>query len=534
MISAVRKLTEEYEIKVSDEHIKAAVKNIELLHLGDDGFIAIAAKEDKEWSQFHYKVEDLLNNIAKAISLEANVYITPNSFFRPFRKIENIRHLNALYIDVDYYKIEKYKECDHEYMMNMIRYEYFESGLLPEPTFTLFTGQGLAYYWKIESCPITILPLWNVIQRYFLETLQDVGGDIKSIDAARVMRLAGSLHMETNKRAEFYVNDDNLIYRLGDIQKNYLPELSPNSESIGDRVHKVKHLTSEEFFEKNEPKKKARTSSKSKVSGLYNQLKLHYTRFMDLVKLQELREGYCRNAKGELTATGDRETMCFLYRYWYSLYCNDLDLALQNTLEFNQGFKEPLPSDEVIKITASAARAYDEWLADENEPDESKRGKTIRNKKYKHKGYNYSNSTLIKILNITDEEMEELQTIISGDEKNRRKNIKERAARRIETGLTKKQIEKLNRLEEVQKLYEQGYKQIEIAKKLNLDKRIISRDLKAVKKISNPLTKNYKNNNVLMLMGLFIPLFIKELNQKFYDYFSIFDMFASLNFDAFI
>ena len=534
MISAVTKLTEEYEIKVSDEHIKAAVKNIELLHLDDDGFIAIAAKEDKEWSQFHYKAEDLINNIAKAISLEANVYITPNSFFRPFRKIENIRHLNALYIDVDYYKIEKYKECDHEYMMNMIRYEYFESGLLPEPTFTLFTGQGLAYYWKIESCPITILPLWNVIQRYFLETLLEVGGDIKSIDSARVMRLAGSLHRGSNKRAKFYVNDENLIYRLGDIQENYLPDLSPNTESIGDRVHKVKHLTSEEFFKKNEAKKKTRTSSKSKVSGLYNQLNLHYTRFMDLVKLQELREGYCRNAKGELTATGDRETMCFLYRYWYSLYCNDLDLALQNTLEFNQGFKDPLPNDEVIKITASAEKAYEDWLKDEKELDESRRGITVGNKKYKHKGYNYENKTLIKMLNITEKEMMELQTIISGDEKKRRKNIKERASRRENNELTKKQIEKMNRLEEVQKLYEQGYKQADIAENLGVNQSQVSRDLKEVKKNIKQLTKKYKNNNVLMMMGLFIPLFIKDLNRKFYDYFSIFDMFASLNFDGFI
>jgi hypothetical protein len=63
---------------------------------------------------------------------------------------------------------------------------------------------------------------------------------------------------------------------------------------------------------------------------------------MDLVKLQEIRDGCCRNAKGELVTKGDRENICFLYRYWYCLYCNDLDLALENTLEFNQGFKEPL------------------------------------------------------------------------------------------------------------------------------------------------------------------------------------------------
>lgn len=491
MINAVKKLLDNYEVSVPDECIKAAVKNIELLHSNDDGFAAIAAKRDNKWSQYHYKIEDLINNIAKALSIDANIYVTPNSFFRPVRKIQNIRHLNALYIDIDFYNIEKYKKCDHKYMINVIKYEYFESGLLPEPTFTVFTGKGLAYYWLIEPCPVTILPLWNVVQRYFLETLLEVGGDRKSIDSARVMKIAGSIHTETKKRAELYINDEKLIYRLSDIQRDYLPELSKETESIGDRVHKRKHLTSKEFFEKNKSKKinnptknsteKCETSSKAKVHGLYNQLKLHYTRLMDLVKLQELRNGHCRNANGELVKTGDRENMCFLYRYWYCLYSNDVDLALENTLKFNQGFREPLPEDDIKLITESAVHAYEEWLKDANEPDESKRGRQVGNRKYIHKGYNYSNKSLIKLLNITEDEMKKLQTIISLEEKKKRKSTREKNSRRNENGLTKKQAEKQKRFSEIKRLFEQGLTQTEIAKKLGMNQSQISRDLKEIK-----------------------------------------------------
>lgn len=160
IINAIRKLTENFEVQASWEDINAATKTIELLHSNDDGFIAIAAKKDKDWSQFHYKVQELKDNIAKAVSLDANVYLSPNSFFRPIRKIENIRKLNALYIHVDFYNIENFKDCDHVYMMNLINNEYFESGVLPEPTFTIFTGKGLAYYWLIEPCHINVLPLW--------------------------------------------------------------------------------------------------------------------------------------------------------------------------------------------------------------------------------------------------------------------------------------------------------------------------------------------------------------------------------------
>lgn len=491
IINAIRKLTENFEVKASGEDINAATKTVELLHSNDDGFIAIAAKRDKDWSQFHYKEQELKDNIAKAISLDANVYLSPNSFFRPIRKIENIRKLNALYIDVDFYHVEKFKNCDHVYMMNLINNEYFESGILPEPTFTVFTGKGLAYYWLIEPCHVNVLPLWNVVQRYLLETLEEVGGDRKSIDSARVMRLAGSLHIENNKRAKLYINDDKLIYKLDDLQAEYLPELSPEKESLGDRVHKRKHLTSEEYFEKIEAKKdkKPKVNKGKKVRGLYNQLKLHYTRFMDLVKLQEKRNGYCRNATGELVNTGQREEMCFLYRYWYSLYCNDYDLALQNTLEFNQGFREPLPEEEVRKITESAVSAYEEWLQDSNEPDESKRGKKVGNRVYKHKGYNYKNETLIKILNITEEEMKYLDTIISKSFKKEKKNFKERAARRNEEGLTKKQEEKKKVIEEVQKLNEQGYKQMDISIKLNMNQSQVSRHLKDIKNEKNSQKK---------------------------------------------
>lgn len=495
IINTIRKLTKSYEVNVSDDDINGAIKNIELLHQNDDGFITIAAKKKEDWSQFHYKVQELIEHIAKAISLEANVYMSPNSFFRPIRRIENIRKLNSLYIDVDFYHIDKYKDCDHEYVMNLINNEYIDSGLLPEPTFIIFTGKGLAYYWLIEPCHVNVLPLWNVVQRFLLETLEDVGGDRKSIDSARVMRLVGSLHIETDKRAKIYINDEHLVYKLGDIQHEYLPELSVQKESLGDRVHKRKHLTSEEYFEKIEAKKNKKTKAKkeTKVIGLYNQLKLHYTRFMDLVKLQEMRNGYCRNSAYELVKTGQREEMCFLYRYWYSLYCNDYDLALDNTLEFNQGFKEPLPEEEVRKITESAVKAYEEWLIDSRETDESKRGRQVGNKKYKHKGYNYRNETLIKMLNITVEEMKELQTIISKEIKKERQYNKEKAARRNEEGLTKKQAEKKKRLEEVQKLFEQGYKQIEIAEKLNLDKRVISRDLKEIKNRENSQKTLEKN-----------------------------------------
>ena len=84
-------------------------------------------------------------------------------------------------------------------------------------------------------------------------------------------------------------------------------------------------------------------------------------------------------------------------------------------------FKEPLGEREVIRDTKSAQKAYVD-------------------KKYK-----YTNTKLIEILDITLEEQMHLKTIISGKDKCRRcadeKKAKQKAKRRNENGLTKKQQE---------------------------------------------------------------------------------------------
>ena len=493
MLANLKKLTEIEETNnIPKNIIDIAKLNIKLLHREQDGFITLAGKENTKWVQHHYKYNELYENIEKALNLHANLYITPNSFWKPQRKIEYIRHLNSLFIDVDFYKIEKYKDKDYLEVMEIIKREIFDKDILPSPTFALYTGRGLAFYWLIEPCPVTVLPLWNVIQRYFLETLERMGGDAKSIDSARVMKLAGSLHLSNNKRAKLYIFDENLIYKLGDIQENYLPELSPDKESIGDRVHKRKHVTSEEYFKKiNERKSaKGKTKKQKRVINLYNQLNLHYSRLMDLVKLLEMREGMCREEKGSLTEHGQRETMCFLYRYWYCCYCSDEDMALEYTLEFNQSFKKPLTNDEVINITNSAVKAYREWLEDENIKNDltltaqekaDKMGKTVGKGKYSHKGYNYTNAKLIKMLGITEDEMKEMKTIISKKVKLDRQFAKEKAARRNDEGLTPKQKEKKDRQEKILSLAEQGLSIMEIVKETGLSRFIISRDIKYLK-----------------------------------------------------
>lgn len=467
-MGSIRKLKEKWtnEIEIDEIYVQDALNNIEMLHKEDDGFIAVGQKMNKSWNQYHYKVDELKDNISKLLSLDGNLYMSPNSYFIPKRKIENIRHLNALYVDIDYYNVNKLRHLDHEYIIGMIENNYFKDKLIPLPSFIIFTGRGLAIYWLIEPVPSRVLPLWNAVQRHFLSTLSALGSDAKSIDSARVMRLAGSKHEATNQRAKLYIYDENLTYRLSEIQEDYLPALTPY---VKNPSHKAK-------------------GRKAKVVNYYTLYSLHYSRINDLIKLVEIRNGYCRDNEGQLVEKGQREVMCFLYRYWYCCYSSNKEEALEYTLEFNSKFISPLTTNEVKKITQSAEAGYEEWIKD------SPCGV------YSRGGYNYSNKTLIKELNITQDEMKQLETIIDQKEKVRRNAEYKKAKRRNEDGLTARVASKEEKIKKVNELYSKGYKQKEIAEQLDLSKGLVTRYLKNLK---NDSRKDSKDDKIKLIKKLY-------------------------------
>lgn len=481
MLSSIKKLdTLDIEIDIKKDYVNMAVSQISLLHLDDDGFITIALKKNEDFIQYHYKASVLKQHIGKALTISGtNIYITPNSFYKPYRKIENIRKLNALYIDIDYYKIESMKELSFKEVTDILERDYFKDKI-PVPNFIINTGRGMALYWLIEPVPYKALPLWNVMQKHFLDKLMDLGADAKSIDSARLMRLSGSTNQKSMRIVEIYVNDDIGFYKLRDLQEEFLPKLTPYVKNPCKRVK----------------------GKIPKVVNLFNLYNLHHSRLCDLVKLQEIREGYCRNKNGELMVDSQREFMCFLYRYWCCCYLRDTEKALKDTLHFNNNFKVPLSKKEVEKVTVSAEKAYEKWLKDSP------------NGVYKNGGYNYRNRALIDKLSITLEEMKDLKTIIDKDEVKRRNNEKTKEAQKIsyrnEEGITKRQMEKQRRIESIMKLKEMGHNQKAIAFKLKITQQAVSKIFKELRRV----TENVSRFILYTIYG--ISSFIDQIDLDFY------------------
>jgi hypothetical protein len=365
--------------------LEQAKEHVLFHHHSADGFITVAKKEpDGAFRQYHYKPEELAAKLTEWLG--EDVYFSQNTFYKPSRKIENIRQIRALYVDVDFYLFNYNKE----WVLGNIEL-LVEDNEIPQPNLIIHSGQGVVCVWFIEPVPHMALPLWNVLQNDFLQKLKELGGDSKATDVTRIFRVAGSINSKNGEVVHVEYLHKNR-YVLKELQSEFLPELEQPKE-----------------------KKKGKPS---KVVHVHKVRQLHHARLLDVVKLVELRNYDVR---------GHRELILFLYRYWLCCFLNDGDEALDHTLALNRDFLEPLPKREVIRATKSAEKA---WAA----KNDARANEEAIKRGYPGAGYNIKNKKIIEWLDITPEEQRHLKTIIDANEKRRRKRTRDKLTKREERG----------------------------------------------------------------------------------------------------
>ena len=313
------------------------------------------------YKQWHYRYNELLEQDFN----QENVYISLNTFYSTFRRLEYLKELKAQFIDLDIYKTKFSKE---QIIMHL-EADYFNKSI-PRPNLIIDSGRGLYLIWLLNSVPSKALPLWKAIEEYLYSVLKPFGADRQALDPTRVLRVPGSINSKSNTTVKVIEQYD-YIYDLREIQKEFLPEL-----------------------EERKANKKGRPS---KTVFIHRERSLYYARIQDIIKLCELRE---------YDLKGHRELILFLYRYYLCYFLEDTKKALEDVLELNREFIYPLSETEVIRATRSAEKVY---LS-------------------KNKDYRYKNETLIELLLITELEETYMSTIISKKEYKRRENIRVKKA----------------------------------------------------------------------------------------------------------
>ncbi|MFR3499117.1 MAG: hypothetical protein ACLTT7_08880 [Paraclostridium bifermentans] len=402
----------------SEINIYKSKKYVKKIHGNSNGYMTVASK-NPNYSQWHYNKDELLDKTEEIVN-GINDYISQNTFYKPQRRIENIKELRAVYIDIDCYN-SKYTKDAVQYFLEHDLYGY----KIPRPNYLIDSGRGLYYIVLIKPVPSMALPLWYAVQRYVFNTLKEFGADANALDPTRVLRIVGTMNSKSGTSVKV-LDEYDYEYSLREIQEEYLPEINPN-------------------------KKKSKGRPK-KIVSLFTEYSLYYSRLMDISKICELRN---------YDVEGHREVILFLYRYYSACFTEDTDEALRRALELNSMFKKPLPENEVIRDTKSATKAYENKLYKYTNLkliqilditlDEQKYLKTIISGKEKYRR--------------SAEEQKE----------------KKKAKRRNENGLTKREQSKIDNINVVKELYDKGYKQVQIVRELGLSKGRVSQIIKELK-----------------------------------------------------
>ncbi|MDO4536431.1 MAG: DNA-binding response regulator, partial [Clostridium perfringens] len=273
-----------------EENLSTSIKYINIVHRNSQGWITKAKISNEGYKQWHYKHIQLVELKYD----EDNVYITLNTFYKTYRRLECLKELNALFIDLDTYKTGFTKE---QILMNLCE-NYFGKNV-PIPNLIIDSGRGLYLIWLIKKVPSMALPLWKAAEEYLYKTLKEFGADRQALDATRILRVPGSINSKTHTEVKIIDNYD-YLYELREIQNEYMPELSEKVSVRRGRPKKVKYI--------------------------YRERSLYYARLQDIIKL-------CKLRKYDLK--GHRELILFLYRYYLCYFTEDVEKSLNDTLELN-------------------------------------------------------------------------------------------------------------------------------------------------------------------------------------------------------
>ena len=481
-------------IEKIEELRKSKAQSIYDLHKDSNSWITTAQgypfkklQGERHWFQRHEKGEVAFKEaMSKHLDkiTDYNSYFSINSFSKPQRIEENLFRLNALYADIDWHSDSS---IDYKVVLDTLE-RYFFSVSIPTPTHVIFTGRGLQLYWQIEHAPKQALKFWTMIENLLIDELDKISDYLPTVNVdhacksvAQVFRAGGTWHVIGETFAQELTLDylHQYQYTLSEITDCYFMDVW----EIFDKNH-AKYLKSKksqkqfeaamrEKIQKQQARsKEEKQASKKKIKSLFNSFTLRQARIHDLNLLLELRGFDMR---------GHRDQFFFYYAWTFATEKTSLDNITCELMAVNNKMKYPLSESEITakaeetfrrlpKVKANVFRAMSAEELDRLQ--KSKDGKIFRG---------FRNSTMIKNLNITKDEMKGFKTIIDTREKYDRNNERRRNERRGKDGLTKQESKTNAKYNMYIPYIKDGWGYKRIAKALKMNENTVKSDIKRMK-----------------------------------------------------
>lgn len=292
--------------------------------------------------------------------------------YRGRRAVNNVSSLPALYVDLDYYNIPELADLDATELLSVI---LEKEPWLPVPTLLVDSGRGAYFVWLFDK-PLSrdSLPQWQVVENYLVDALKSYGADPAARDAARVLRLAGSINTKSGETVFYRRLSATVSFSM---MRGLVPEPKARPTVIIP----------------NKPK-----AVRTNLRRLFTPYSLAHARMQDyseLARQRALADG------GKMT--DGRHRMVYFFAVASSWYCPTPSVLQAEVKEFCQEhFAEPEKYYNRSRFGAVVSRMIAE-----------KAGATVR----EQIRYTLSNEYLINLLQITAEEQQDMSTIIGPEEK---------------------------------------------------------------------------------------------------------------------
>ena len=446
--------------------IKQAIWHVQKTHITDDlektMAFNIISKDASEKYQYNFTFKELTSHkLNKIIGLSEegfNVYVSQNTFISKYRrKKEYVWNSSALMVDLDYYKIDELKDLTASQVVKKMRNDKTINFI--EPSYTVDSGNGLYLVYLLKSVPMfkfdKVKSIWETTVRALVERYKDYGADMQATDISRVNRIPCSVNQKTGRTVQI-VNFDEI--KNQNLLRHNLYDLYQTTKPKPKKVINLPQKQTKNNKEKRSPQRTKKLNT-GKIEAVkreiaYEVRNLSSVRIKDIRTLIKLRNGDMENY---------RNFTAFLYSLFsFDIFNDNYEKVLENTYNLNCSFLSPLSNAEIEKTVKSAYKSFTNKINDKQH-------------------YNYKNETIVKKLEITEEEQKHMKTLISKEVKFSRKYEKRKQKRRNDSGLTLREAKKQQNISIIKELQKEGYKQKEIAERVNLSERMVRVYLKEIR-----------------------------------------------------
>jgi len=355
----------------------------------------VLAQQHHGWRQRAYPVSNL-PDILPELAGEDDVYFTQGRFWGYKREVAQLAGISALWSDIDFYNVPELRGM-HPLGVLEDALVLLERALIPAPSLAISTGRGVAPLWLHSSVPRAALPKWNACQKRIFEVLKPLGADGGAKDAARVLRLAGTVNTKSGALVEM-LRPPGEVWEFGDLANEVLPLTREEWAEVRDlRIQRARRR----------PEKRLWTPGRGlTVATLWE------ARLSDLQMLLRLRWDQ------EELPPGQRDHWLFLAGCGMSWLASDPEVLRRELYSLARevgGWPEGETAARMHSVIRRAMRA--------------EAGEKIAYGSIEvDPRYRFKTQTIQDWLEITAEEERHMRTLISSTEKDRRRLEKARAA----------------------------------------------------------------------------------------------------------